>query len=238
MPSAVHRFTADLLPLLAPRASDLLVELMLPPAGCRDAAAQVHRAVETPVVSRQAETIQDEYVAMGERARALGVVPDALRPTCADIAAIDAAGPDAVRVELETIARLTIAQAKKLLDRAAGSDRDRGKMVVIYGGALHNDLTQGPDAPAEAARWTYAPALDAAVGGRFVAIDLIVPEFIGDDAAWRALPWWAAYDPKRLGSKTTLFREAPFDDKSFVLIFAEAHGPDGKPLFSAPASTR
>jgi hypothetical protein len=221
VPSAARRFTEALLPLIAPRASDLLVELMLPPAGCVDAAAEMRRAQE-PVVSRQASSNQSEYVTMGERARALGTVPDALRPTCADIAAIGAAGDDAVSLELEIIARLAASQAKKLVDRAAGSDRDRGKMVVIYGGALHNDLTLSPDAQAEAARWTYAPALDAAVGGRFVAIDLIVPEFIGDDGAWRRLAWRPYYDPRRLGSKTVLFR---LGEKTFVLIFPRAVSP-------------
>jgi hypothetical protein len=41
--SAAKRFTADLLPLLEGKASDLLLELMMPPAGCADAAAQVKK---------------------------------------------------------------------------------------------------------------------------------------------------------------------------------------------------
>ncbi|HEY5242663.1 MAG TPA: hypothetical protein VIJ22_14385, partial [Polyangiaceae bacterium] len=38
--SAAKRFTDELLPLFAGRASDLLVELMMPPKGCADAAAE------------------------------------------------------------------------------------------------------------------------------------------------------------------------------------------------------
>jgi hypothetical protein len=216
-PSAAKRFTETLLPLLAGRASDLLVELMKPPAGCLDASAEV-RSQQHIVTSQQAETDQSEYVAMGERARALGIVPDMLRPTCADIEAMRGKDGDAIGAALETIARLTEAQAKSLVLRDARSDADRGKSVVIYGGALHNDLTPGP----EAARWSYAPELDSFVHGRFVAIDLVVPEFVGSDAIWRAQPWWSAYDPERLGEKTTRFRTG---DRSFVLVFARSAAP-------------
>jgi hypothetical protein len=211
VPSAATRFTADLLPLLAGRASDLLLELMMPPAGCADAVAEVRREQE-PVTSRHAEAAADEYVAMGQRARQLGIVPDMLRPTCADMDAIENAGTEVIDLSLTTIARLSGAQAARLVDRDALSDEDRGKMVVVYGGALHNDLSP----PAESARWSYAPGLDSRLGGRFAAIDLVVPEFIGDGDAWARLPWWPHYDKARLGQKATLFRTGP---RSFVIVF-------------------
>jgi hypothetical protein len=212
-PSAARRFTEDLLPLLSGRASDLLVELMTPPTGCADAAAEAKKK-QAPATSQQAPTNQSEYLTMGERARALGIVPDLLRPSCADIDTVNRAGEGAIEASLEMIARLSIAQAGKLLDRDARSEADRGKAVVVYGGMLHNDL----DPPPERAKWTYAPALDARAGGKLVAVDLVVPEFITDDATWRALPWVAHYDRARLGAKATLFR---IGDKSFVLVFAE-----------------
>jgi hypothetical protein len=210
--SSAKRFTGELLPALAGRASDLLVELMLPPAGCLDASAQV-RELERPVTSRESGHNQDEYVAMGEKARALGVVPDLLRPSCADMDAVRDAGDDAVGASLELIARLARTQAERLVDRDARSDADRDKAVVLYGGMLHNDLDPRPGA----ADWSYAPALDAHVRGRFVAVDLVVPEFIGDDETWASLPWRSHYDRSKLGAKTTLFRTG---DRSFVLVFA------------------
>ncbi len=230
VPSAAARFTGDLLPTLAGRASDLLLELMMPPSGCASAVAEVRRDQE-PVTSRHAETAPDEYVVMGQRAHALGIVPDTLRPTCADMDAIegrDAGEQDAARAgegggsiieaSLATIARLSRAQAARLVDRDALSDADSGKIVVLYGGALHNDLSPSP----EAARWSYAPELDAHVHGRFAAIDLVVPEFIGLDETWARLPWWPHYDRTRLGRKATLFRTGP---QSFVLVFPVAEPP-------------
>jgi hypothetical protein len=211
--SAAKRFGDELLPLLRGRASDLLVELMMPPTGCADAAAEV-RAKQAPATSQQAETNQGEYVAMGDRARQLGIVPDMLRPSCADMDGVRDAGDGAIEASLAMIARLTVAQAGKLVDRDAHVEADRGKAVVVYGGMLHNDL----DPPPERAAWSYAALLDARTGGKLVAVDLVVPEFVTDDAIWRALPWYAHYDRARLGAKTTLFRVG---EKSFVLVFPE-----------------
>jgi hypothetical protein len=211
--SAAKRFTDDLLPLFAGHASDLLVELMMPPKGCADAAAEV-RQKQAPATSQQAPTNQNEYLTMGDRARALGIVPDMLRPTCADMDGVRDAGDDAIEASLEMIARLSTTQAEKLLDRDARSEADRGKAVVVYGGMLHNDL----DPPPERAKWSYATALDAKTGGKLVAVDLVVPEFIVDDATWRGFAWFSHYDRARLGAKTTLFRVA---ERSFVLVFPE-----------------
>jgi hypothetical protein len=213
-PSAAYRFTHDLLPLLEGRASDLLVELMMPPRGCADAAAEV-REKQAPATSRQAETNQSEYVTMGERARALGIVPDMLRPTCADLDGVRRAGADPIGASLELVARLSTIQTERLIDRDGNSDADRGKMVVVYGGLLHNDLSPRGDA----ARWSYAPDVAAYTAGRFVAVNLVVPEFIGDDESWRSFAWWPHYDRQKLGRKATLFRTA---DRSFVIVFPES----------------
>jgi hypothetical protein len=192
----------------------LVVELLMPPAGCVDAAADV-REKQALATSQQAPSNPSEYVAMGERARALGIVPDMLRPSCADLDGVGDAGEAAIEASLALIARLSSAQAQRLVARDERSDGDRGKMVVLYGGLLHNDLDPAPDRRA----WSYAPALDAVTHGRFVALDLIVPEFITDDPSWRALPWFGHYDRARLGAKATLFEVA---SRSFVLVFPEA----------------
>ena len=83
VPSSARHFKDELLPLLAGRASDSLVEVMNPPSGCARTTEAV-RQKHGEVTRAQAPTDQSEYVAMGVRARELGIVPELLRPTCAD----------------------------------------------------------------------------------------------------------------------------------------------------------
>lgn len=216
--SATKRFSA-MLPALRGRASDLLVELMVPArladGGACVQVAQAVREKQKVVTQTQASTNQNEYVAMGDTARKLGVVPDLLRPTCEDLAAIDRAGPDMVAVSLETIARLTRAKVEQLVDRNARTPADANKLVLTYGGALHNDLVTTP----ERSKWVFGPDLLVYTKGRYVELDLYVPELIEDSDTWKKLEWYPHYDRDKLGGKVTLLRPR---EGSFVLIFAKS----------------
>jgi hypothetical protein len=207
--SSAKRFTRLFLPELKGRASDLLVELMMPATGCKQKAEAV-REKQKVVTEKQAETNQNEYVVMGQEAKKVGVVPDLLRPTCADLEAIDKAGPDAIVVSLRTIARLTRDKAKELVDRNGKLGEE--KIVVTYGGAIHNDVDPAKDR----AEWSFGPELTAHAKGRYVELDMYVPEFIQDNETWRKQPWYAHFDKDRNPTKTTLFRLRP---GSYVLVF-------------------
>jgi len=212
VPSSAKRTTDVFLPELKGKASDLLVELMNPPQGCNKTTAEV-KEKQKVVTQKQAETDQNEYVLMGEAARKQGIVPDLLRPTCDDLFAIDDAGADAIDVSLKTIERLTLTKVRQLRERDKQSAADAEKMVVTYGGAIHNDLNPPP----ERAAWSFGPSLSADVGGRYVALDVYVPEFIEDTDAWKKLEWYGQYDKQKLGGKVTLFHPSA---QTFVLIFA------------------
>jgi hypothetical protein len=209
--SSAKRFIDALLPALAGRASDLLVELMNPPAGCAARVAEVKKQQEV-VTSRHSPADQNEYVAMGEAARKIGIVPDLLRPSCDDMAAIEDAGEEGIERSLETIERLTEKKVRELVDRDARTPGDEAKIVVTYGGAIHNDPAPSPERRA----WSFGPAIDAYVGGRYVDVDLYVPQFIDGSDAWKKLPWYAHYDPAKLGAKTTMFRVR---ERSYVIVF-------------------
>ncbi len=212
VPSSAKRFTDALLPALEGRASDLLVELMNPPAGCAARVAEVKKKQEV-VTSRQSASDQSEYVAMGEAARRFGIVPDLLRPSCADMSAIEDAGDEAIERSLETIERLTEKKVKELVDRDARTPGDERKIVLTYGGAIHNDPSPSPERRA----WSFGPAIDAYVGGRYVDVDLYVPQFIDGSEAWKKLAWYPYYDPAKLGAKTTMFHVR---ERSYVIVFA------------------
>jgi hypothetical protein len=218
--SATKRFTDSMVPLLESRASDLLVEAWAGDPRCQKQVAQVATA-QKPVQQAQAQSNPNEYVALGTRAKELGVQPHLLRPTCDDYANLADAGDDVVSESLGLIKRLTQSDATALYRRNEAAKN--GKTVVTYGGAMHNDL-----APAEALRqYSFGPELSAMTSGRYVELDLIVPEYVKKTDTWEKLPWFAAFQadtgPR---DKPTLYR---LGERSFVLIFAAS------PASPAPA---
>jgi len=212
--SSTKRFTTDVLPVLKGRASDLLVELMQPPSGCQKQTDDV-RTKQKVVTEKQAPTDQNEYVTMGTEAKKLGIVPDLLRPTCADMAAVSDAGADAIPMSLALIKRLTADTVKKLLDRNAKSPADADKLIVTYGGALHNDLAPKP----ELAAWAFGPELSAYTQGKYAEVDLYVPEFVDESDKWKKLEWYAPYQAVANKGKVTVFRPRP---GGFVILFARS----------------
>ena len=213
--SATKRFTTSLLPVLAPRTSDIVVELWAPNPACKKEVAQVASA-QKPVTTAQAASNVNEYDALGARAKGLGTTPWLLRPTCEDFKAITEAGDGAVSVMLGLVKSLTAGQVRRLLARSAGAEAGAPRTVVAYGGMMHNDVSPSPATKA----YSFAEELSAATGGRYVELDLVVPEYVKASALWQALPWYATHEA--LGgadpTRTTLYQTGP---RSFVMVFAK-----------------
>ncbi len=218
VPSATRRFTEQLLPALSGRASDVIVELWAADPRCKKEQVAKVEKEQQAVTQSQAADNQNEFLTLGNEAKRLGIQPHVLRPSCEEYDAILRAGPDAVGKMLEMIARLTAAKAKALLPPADAA----GKMVVAYGGALHNDLAPRPGREG----WSFGPELSAHTGGKYVEIDIIVREFIKDTESWRALPWYAHFDREQHPDEAVLFTVAP---GSYVLIFPRTPSASGAP---------
>lgn len=237
------RFSEQLLPLLAGRASHIIVELLRANPACTAAARPLEQA-QRPVIEGQSKNNQNEYVQIGVRARALGIEPFLLTPSCEEFQAIGAAGEDAIPVTLATIAKITTRMVKGALlqNRKAGRER----MVLAYGGSLHNDLQPSElaardlgrsdlaDTAELAASFRYGDELNQFTGGRYIALDLVVRELIKDNAAWRALPWYAAFDPHLHPDSYIVLRTSP---QSYVLFFPGS-APKTGPAPSAAGVTR
>lgn len=208
--SATKRFSETLLPIVAGKASDMVLEVWVAEGKCGKEKEQKVAEQQKPVTQNQAKTNQNEYVALGDAAFARGVKPHILRATCADYEAIVKAGPDAVIVMLEMIARLMDEKVLAMLEKneKAGAE----KIVLTYGGAIHNDI----EARKGRETWTFGPDLAAKTKGRYVELDLVVPEHIQDNDAWKSLPWYPHFDKNANPTKTTLMRPKK---GSFVLIF-------------------
>jgi hypothetical protein len=108
---------------------------------------------------------------------------------------------------LVLIADATVRETERLVASA-----DPKRALVLYGGALHNDLDPRPGREA----WTYGPRLAQLVAGRYVEIDLVIPEFVKPTPSWQSFPWYAAFTASEPSAETILYQPSP---ASFVLIF-------------------
>lgn len=215
-PSSTMRFMTDLLPRLAPRASDLVIEIWVANGSCGKVEQKVQKQQEA-VTAPQAGTNQNEFLELGHRAKALGIMPKALVPTCEQYQKIAGAGAEDIAEMLTMIRDVTERDVKELLEK-----RGPERLVVAYGGAMHNDL-----APREGREdFSFGPALAGATSGRYVELDLVIPEQIKDTDVWRALPWYAHYQREKAGKGAYLYSWAPH---AYVLVFPKAEPP------SAPA---
>jgi hypothetical protein len=205
IPSALKRFTRELLPSLREAgATHLIVETWMTTGECgeteRNAVAQVEKATRRP-----AQT-ESEVVTLLRRAKEAGIQPGILEVACKDYQAMTAGQ----QVDFDRLLRLTRDQLETQL-RAALARRE-SRLVVSYGGALHNDLHP----TGEVAPYAFGPAIASAVGGGYVELDLYVPELVERNATIRAQPWFAAYRRAYRSGWVTLVR---LGDRSFALVF-------------------
>jgi hypothetical protein len=220
--STTQRFAEELLPELSGRASDLVIELLTTNGSCGQALEKDVAERQKPVTEPQSQTNQNEYVTLGAVAKQHGIAPHALVPECEELRAVSAAGGGDIERLLVLIADATLRQTEKLV-----ASRDPKRSVVLYGGALHNDLV--PRKGREA--WSFGPRLKERVGGRYVEIDLVVPEFVKPTPAWQAFPWYAPFQALVPGPETILYQLSP---ESYVLVFPQSAPKPTEPAVPAP----
>jgi hypothetical protein len=90
--------------------------------------------------------------------------------------------------------------------------RPGSKLVVSYGGALHNDR----EPATELAPYSFGPAVAQAVDDRYLEIDLYVPEYIAKDKSILAQPWYQQYRTAYQPRRTMVVKRGP---GSYALIF-------------------
>ena len=204
--STARRFMEELLPRLTPRASDLVIELAVPPGNCKKVEQQVRKKTEE-VTESQAATNQNEYFELGKRAKELSIQPHALNPTCEQLDKITQAGDGDILALLSMVRELAQHDISQLLSRRA-----QDRLIVAYGGGVHNDLL-----PREGRQdFTFGPELSKLTGDRYVELDLVVPEQIKDNEVWRSLPWYSHYSREKAGPEAYLYSWAPH---AYVLMF-------------------
>jgi hypothetical protein len=210
--TTLARFTADGLPAIQAKLSDLVIETWLIDKGCEQtattASAQIDSEMKHPVATK------NDIAALADAARAVGIQPHAMRVTCADYAKIAPAGKP---MDVPAMLTLTTNELGRIASEAvAHRDReaDHKPWIALYGGALHNDRF-----PAEGvADWSYAARVDAITHDHFVEIDLIVPELADHDDTLGKQAWY----PLTQDRASTL-RVWKRGERSFVIVFPRSN---------------
>ncbi len=203
-PSALARFTTSLAKVSG-CCSDLIVETWYTEGEC-GAVEQKTVAKVTEDTQRPKET-PNEILALGQQAKRLGIRPWALTFDCEDYRSVFGEEVDYGRL-LTLITQKLNARADEVLKLRAKS----AKTILIYGGAQHNDLKPPPDH----AEYAFGAALHRKTQGRYVALDMLVPQYIPEDSPILKERWFAKWraGPK---NKVALIKRK---DRSWVLLFA------------------
>jgi hypothetical protein len=207
--SAVKRFTAELLPALKGRAGAFILETWITTGSCgeieKQAVAQVAKTTQRP------ETTEDELTVLLDRSFKLGLLNHILTLSCDEYRSM--LGDDG---QLDGEKSLTLVRRKiedKALEvREKGEAGTPDKALVLYGGALHNDLHPAPGFEGV----TFGPALKAATDGGYVELDLLVPEYVESDEDLMKQPWFDAAMKLAASGKAVL---VSIDGDSNVIVF-------------------
>jgi hypothetical protein len=224
--SPLRRFTQQMFEHLADQSSDLVIELLLPEGDCGGksdkAASKVEKGTERP------QATENEAVTLLLRARRMGVRPHLLTMSCKDYNELLGGGEVDYQRLLTIITEKLLARVKEALSRpvrfdALGQLRSR---VIVYGGALHNDLFPLPDLK----DYSYAAALQKLTRGRYVELDLYVPEYIEGDAELGKQAWFPIFRREAGKDRVVLIERGP---ASYILVLQR----DLAPAPPLPATT-
>jgi hypothetical protein len=211
--TTLSRFTTDILPVLAPKASDLVLETWRLDGRCGAPEEQV--ATQVDADTKRPAATKSELVLLVEAAVALDVRPHDLVLTCAEYTGL--LGPDGDVAYDKLLGLVT----GKLQDYALRGLDTPDATVVLYGGAVHNDIYPKDGL----APYSYGVAARAKGGAAYVELDLYEPELVrGRDALLE--PAWAPLLDRTGPDHVLLYERGP---GSYVLLLetTPAVAPEG-----------
>lgn len=180
---ALVAFREDVMPALAPRLSDLVLETWVVDPTCGKGAQAATQRVEAAM--NRPTTTQSELGKQIAAARAAGVQPHAMRLSCADYEAVAPASG----IDIEHLLGLVTRELGRIATSAVvhrNKTPDHRPLIAVYGGALHNDRFPYDSV----AQWSYAAQVDTATADHFVEIDLYPPELAAAEPLYAKEPWF------------------------------------------------
>jgi hypothetical protein len=207
--SALERFSKDMLPLFAGKTSDIVVETWVASGSCGEVEKEVVTQVEK--ITERPKTTENETIRLLKRAKGLGIQPHILDVECEDYEKVKDKDGGLDYLELLELvgARLKEKGLKVIANPAPG---DSNRMVVIYGGAIHNDAE--PDEMWESV--SFAKPIRKAALNRYLEVDLYVPEFIQTSNLVRDEPWYPLASRLASKSKALLIK---LRKDSYIIVF-------------------
>ncbi len=177
-PAAIDWFTDALLPLLAPSATDLVIETWVFEGACGEVEEVVVEVL--PEDTKRPPETEDAIVRLARLARELGVTPHALELSCDDYDSVMGADGEIV------YERLLGVLTRELGVYARQGLETPDARVVLYGGAVHNDLH-----PREAlAAYSYATGVAELEAEAYLELDLYPPAMAAVQAGFEEEPWF------------------------------------------------
>ena len=199
--STLAWFTDEILPAIAPRAAHLIVETWVSSGSCGEPEKHVTGEV-TRTTERPAET-ENEIVRLLRRAKELGVAPHVLDVGCREYQSLVGAGGG---VDYDRLLTITGQHLGRAIEQALALPRAADRpLVIVYGGALHNDLRPDP----ALARYSFGPAIDALTNGAYREIDVYVPELVRTLPSLRQEPWYRIWQRARVARGVVMIRRGP-----------------------------
>jgi hypothetical protein len=198
--SALARFT-DELDVVKGRATDLVVETWVTDGRCGEQEKQATAAVKTD--TQRPPEVENELTNLLKRGQELKLRPHVLHMTCAHYQEIGS-GEGEVDYDklLQLIGRELLATSRKALAK--------GKLVVVYGGSLHNDRAPNQGVAA----YSYGAPLAQELGHGYVELDLYIPELIVGDELMKAEPWYPLTEKATAGQVVLVERS----EDSYILL--------------------
>lgn len=209
--TAAKRFTAEVVPKLQGRASDLLLELMAPAVGCEQAKKGTNEQLGK-IGKDQAPSAPNEYVVLGKAAEKVGIKVSQLHPSCKELDAIARSKSPPLTV-LQTITSLVSHDAVVGL---AQKGRKEDQLFVIYGGAFHTE----PAPPEERAEFSFAAPVAKAAKDRYASVHLFVREYV--DQTWDIWPWYPQFKADQHADKYVVLHPKA---QHWVILTAAAKKP-------------
>ena len=209
--SAISRFTDEILPVVAPHASHLIVETWITRGDCGEAEAHVTEEVAR-TTERPVET-ESEIMKLLRRAKELGVAPHVLDIGCDEYKVLAGQGGTAGSVDYDKLLTITNTHLERAIGQGLLLPRASGRpLVIVYGGALHNDLHPDPSL----AKYTFGRHVHAATRGAYREVDLYVPEMVDSTPALKAEPWYRAWQRAGAGASDVIIQRSA---RSAIVVF-------------------